>query len=617
MFQSFESQGDPTTGAERVRHLRDRLAANGLDGFLVPRSDEHQGEYVAPGSERLRWLTGFSGSAGVALILRERAHIFVDGRYTLQVRDQTDPSVFTIESLIETPPPAWIEKSLGKGARIGFDPRLHTISDAEALRKAAEKVGATLEALEKNPIDELWTDRPAPPLGLIEIQPLAYAGEPARDKLARLAAKLSEEGVAHAVLTDPSSVAWTFNIRGSDVAHAPLPLCFAILSAEGLPYLFVDDAKLGIEAKAYLTQLAELRPPSELDAELARLAAGGRKIGLDPALAAEHFRVFVEANGGAYVKLDDPARLPRATKNAAEISGTRAAHRRDGAAVTKMLAWLDRQQPGTIDEIAAVTKLEELRRATGEETQMPLREVSFDTIAGAGSNGAIMHYRVSRGTNRKLQAGELFLLDSGAQYQDGTTDITRTVAVGQPTEEMRERYTIVLKGMIGISMLRFPSGTRGADIDAVARMAHWKSGIDYAHGTGHGVGSFLSVHEGPQRISRTGTEKLQAGMIISNEPGYYREGAYGIRIENLVLVTPTEAIPGGDIAMHGFETLTLAPFERRLIDTEMLTREELMFLDAYNARVLSEIGPMVDGETLKWLEAATAPFSHDIKSDVS
>jgi Xaa-Pro aminopeptidase len=615
MFQSFESQGDPTTGPERVRQLREWLAAHGLDGFLVPRADEHQGEYVAPGSERLRWLSGFSGSAGVALILRERAHIFVDGRYTLQVRDQTDPSIFTIESLVETPPPAWIEKHLGKGARVGFDPRLHTISDAEALRKATEKAGATLVAVERNPIDELWTDRPAPPLGAIEIQPIAYAGELARDKLARLAAKLTEEGVAHAVLTDPSSVAWSFNIRGSDVLHAPLPLCFAILSAEGLPYLFVDEAKLGIEAKAYLTQLAELRPPSELDAELARLAAGSRRIGLDPALAAEHFRVFVEASGGTYVKLADPARLPRATKNAAEIAGTRAAHRRDGTAVTKMLAWLGRQQPGTIDEISAVTKLEELRRATGEETQMPLREVSFDTIAGAGPNGAIMHYRVSRGTNRKLEAGELFLLDSGAQYQDGTTDITRTVAVGEPTEEMRERYTIVLKGMIGISMLRFPSGTRGADIDAVARMAHWKAGVDYAHGTGHGVGSFLSVHEGPQRISRTGTEKLLAGMIISNEPGYYREGAYGIRIENLILVTPAEAIPGGDIAMHGFETLTLAPFDRRLINTELLTREELMFLDAYNARVLSEIGPMVDGETLKWLEAATAPFSHDLKSD--
>jgi Xaa-Pro aminopeptidase len=608
MFQSFETHGDPTAGRERVARLREWLAAHGLDGFLVPRADEHQGEYVAPGSERLRWLTGFAGSAGVALILRDRAPIFVDGRYTLQVRDQVDLSVFTPESLVETPPPAWIAGNVGKGARIGFDPWLHTIADARALREAADRAGATLVPVERNPIDELWTDRPARPLGRIEIQPLAYAGELARDKLARLAARLAEDGVAHAVLTDPSSVAWTFNIRGSDVPHAPLPLSFAILSAEGPHYLFVDRRKLDIEGRAYLTQLCDLHAPSDLDAELERLSAGGTRIGLDPALAAEHLRAKVEASGGTVVALADPARLPRATKNEAEIAGARAAHRRDGAAVTRMLAWLDRQQPGTVDEITAVTRLEAFRRATGEETQMPLRDVSFDTISGAGPNGAIIHYRVSTATNRRLAAGELFLLDSGAQYQDGTTDITRTVAIGTPSEEMRERYTIVLRGMVAISTLRFPPGTRGADIDAIARRRHWQAGIDYAHGTGHGIGSFLSVHEGPQRISRTGTEKLLPGMIISNEPGYYREGAYGIRIENLILVRPAEAIPGGDIAMQSFETLTLVPFDRRLIKTDMLTHEELDWLDTYNARVLSEIGPMVDGETLQWLEAATAPF---------
>ena len=611
MFQTFETSGDPSVGKERVGRLREWLAANNLDGFLVPRADEHQGEYVAARSERLRWLTGFSGSAGAAHILRDQAHIFVDGRYQLQVRDQVDPAIFTVENLVETPPSTWIGRNLGNGARIGFDPWLHTIAEAEALRKSATKVGAELVALDRNPIDELWSDRPAPPLGKVEIQPLALAGELALDKLARLAAKLAAEGVAHTVLTDPSSVAWVFNIRGSDVPHTPLPLSFTILSAEGPHLVFIDDRKLGIKAKAYLTQLCDLRDPAALDGELARLSAGGNKIGLDPLLAAEHLRTHVEASGGSYAALADPARLPRATKNAAEIAGTRAAHRRDGAAMTKMLAWLDRQKPGTLDEIVVVTQLEEFRRATGAETQMPLRDVSFDTISGAGPNGAIIHYRVSTVSNRKLEAGELFLLDSGAQYQDGTTDITRTVAVGEPTEEMRQRYTIVLKGMLNISMLRFPAGTRGCDIDAVARLAHWKAGLDYGHGTGHGVGSFLSVHEGPQRISKTGTEKLLAGMILSNEPGYYREGAYGIRIENLVLVTPTEAIPGGDVAMHGFETLTLAPFDRRLIDTALLTREELVFLDAYNKRVLDEIGPMVDGETLAWLEAATAPFSHD------
>jgi Xaa-Pro aminopeptidase len=610
MFQSFDSESDPSVGRERVGRLREWLEQEGLDGFLVPRSDQHQGEYVAPGSERLRWLTGFAGSAGVALILRERAHIFVDGRYTLQVRSQVDLSIFTVESLVETPPPAWIGKNLGKGARIGFDPWLHTIADAKALRAATEKVGATLVPVERNPIDRLWADRPAPPLAKIAIHPIEYAGELAKDRLARLAAGLAKEGAAHTVLTDTASVAWVFNIRGNDMPHTPVVLAFAVLSAEGPHLIFIDKRKLNIETEAYLTQLADIRPPSALDAEIARLAAGSARIALDPALAAEHLRAEVEASGGTAVELADPARLPRATKNQAEIAGTRAAHRRDGAAITKMLAWLDRQAPGSIDEITATTTLEEFRRQTGEETQMPLRDISFDTIAGAGPNGAIMHYRVSRGTNRRLEAGELFLLDSGAQYQDGTTDITRTVAVGQPTDEMRERYTIVLKGMLGLSMLRFPAGTRGADIDVVARLAHWKAGIDYAHGTGHGVGSYLSVHEGPQRIAKTGTERLLAGMILSNEPGYYREGGYGIRIENLILVTPAEQIAGGDLPMHGFETLTLAPFDRRLIDTALLTREELVWLDVYNARVLADIGPMVDGETLKWLEAATAPFSH-------
>ena len=612
MFQTFDSESDPSVGRERVARLREWLESQNLDGFLVPRSDHHQGEYVAPRSERLRWLTGFAGSAGVALILREQAHIFVDGRYQLQVRSEVDLSIFTIESLVETPPPAWIGKNLGKGARIGFDPWLHTIADAKALRAAAEKIGATLVPVDGNPIDQIWTDRPAPPLARIAIQPIEYAGELAKDKLARLAAALAKEGAAHAVLTDTASVAWAFNIRGNDVPHTPVALAFAVLSAEGPHLLFIDKRKLGIETEAYLTQLADLFPPSALDAEVARLAAGGARIALDPALAAEHLRALVEASGGTAVELADPARLPRATKNQTEIAGARAAHRRDGAAIARMLAWLDRQMPGSIDEITTVTQLEEFRRLTGEETQMPLRDVSFDTISGAGPNGAIIHYRVSRDSNRKLQAGELFLLDSGAQYQDGTTDITRTVAVGQPTDEMRQRYTIVLKGMIGLSMLRFPAGTRGADIDVVARLGLWKAGVDYAHGTGHGVGSYLSVHEGPQRIAKTGVERLLAGMILSNEPGYYREGAYGIRIENLILVTPAELVPGGDIPMHGFETLTLAPFDRRLIDTALLTREELVWLDAYNARVLAEIGPMVDGETLKWLEAATAPFSHHV-----
>lgn len=613
MFQTFDSAGDPAVGKPRVALLRQWLAENGLDGFLVPRADEHQGEYVADRSARLKWLTGFSGSAGVALILRERAFIFVDGRYTLQVRNEVDLSIFTIESLIDNPPASWIKDNLGKGARLGFDPWLHTIGEIKALKASAEQSGATLVALDKNPIDMIWEDQPEPPRAPVELQELNFAGELAKDKLARLAGAIQKDGATHAVLTDPSSIAWAFNIRGGDVPHTPLALGFAVLAADGKHQLFMDQRKFPRQVAAYLTQLADLHDPDEFEAAIVELAKDGARIALDPVLAADRLRMLAEDNGGTVVLAADPARIPRATKNQAEIAGSRAAHRRDGAAIAKLLCWLDRQKPGSLDEIAVVTKLEEMRRRTGEETQMPLRDVSFDTISGAGPNGAIMHYRVSRATSRKLESGELFLLDSGGQYQDGTTDITRTVPIGQPTEEMRERFTLVLKGMIGISTLRFPAGTRGSEIDAVARMALWKHGCDFAHGTGHGVGSYLAVHEGPQRIARTGTEKLLAGMMLSNEPGYYKEGAYGIRIENLILVTPAQPVEGGDIPMHGFETLTLAPIDKRLIRTDLLTRDELQWLDQYHAWVLAEIGPMVDGETLAWLEKATAPLPHDAK----
>ncbi len=431
MFQTFDTEGDKTLAKERVPQLREWLAANDLDGFIVPRADEHQGEYVAARSERLKWLTGFSGSAGVAIILANRAVIFVDGRYTLQVRDQVDLDIFAIESLVENPPPEWIKANLGKGARIGFDPWLHTTGDVRALTAAAEKSGATLVPLNANPIDALWHDQPKPPLAPVEIHPIAYAGELAKDKLARLAAAIAKEGATHAVLTDPSSIAWAFNIRGGDVPHTPLALGFAVLAAEGPHLLFMDKRKLPIKTEAYLTQLADLRAPGNLEAEIVALAKAGAKIALDPVLAAEKLKMLVIENGGAVITAADPARIPRATKNQAEIAGTRAAHRRDGAALAKLLCWLDAQAPGTLDEIAVVTRLEEARRQTGEETQMPLREVSFSTIAGAGSNGAIMHYRVSRESNRPLREGELFLLDSGAQYQDGTTDVTRTVPIGR------------------------------------------------------------------------------------------------------------------------------------------------------------------------------------------
>ncbi|MBX3596858.1 MAG: aminopeptidase P family protein [Rhizobiaceae bacterium] len=607
-YQAFEVTGEPSVGAPRVAMLRDWLARHDLDGFIVPRSDEHQGEYVAPCSERLRWITGFSGSAGVAIILRDKAVIFVDGRYTLQVRNQADMSLFDVESLIDNPPAKWVSANICKRARIGFDPWLHTISDAAALNKYAARAGAELVALAKNPIDEIWSDRPGQPLGAISIQPNELAGELARDKLARLSDAISKAGATHAILTDPSSIAWAFNIRGSDVPHTPLALGFAVIAAQGTHLLFMDKRKMGIEVEAYLTQLCELLPPSTLDTEVAALARSGARIALDPALAAEKLRMIVQDNGGEVVEAPDPARLPRATKNATELAGARSAHRRDGAAMVRFLCWLEAQRPGSIDEITAVSRLEEFRHRVGEETQQPLKDVAFETISGAGPNGAIIHYRVTRASNRTLGNGELFLLDSGAQYQDGTTDITRTVAIGAPSDEMCQRFTLVLKGLIAISRLRFPAGTRGCDLDSFARQALWLHGLDYAHGTGHGVGSYLAVHEGPQRLAKTGTEKLLAGMILSNEPGYYKEGHYGIRSENLIVVEAPSSVEGGDIDMHSFETLTLAPFDRRLIKADLLSSDELDWLNAYHARVLAEIGPMVDGEALKWLEAATAPI---------
>jgi Xaa-Pro aminopeptidase len=608
MFQSFDALTDPAQGVGRVARLRAHMAQAGLDGFLVPRADEHQGEYVPARAERLRWLTGFTGSAGVALVMAERALLFVDGRYTLQAAAQVDDATFAIESLIDTPPATWLAAHAGAGTAIGYDPWLHTVAEAQGLRAALEKAGGRLVAVEHNPLDAIWPDQPAAPAQPIEIQPPAFAGELAKDKIARLGADIAAAGADHAVLTDPSSLAWAFNIRGGDVPHTPLALGFAIIPAEGLPLLFLSRAKLTIETEAYLTQLATVLEPHELEARLAGLAAQGVRIGLDPALAADRLRLIVEEAGGTVVRLADPAGLPRAVKNAAELAGARAAHRRDGAAMVRFLHWLDAQAPGSIDEIAAVTALEGFRRAVGEETQMKLRDIAFDTISGAGPNGAIVHYRVTTQSNRALNAGELYLVDSGGQYQDGTTDITRTIAIGAPDEEMRARATLVLKGLIAVSTLRFPAGTRGCDIDVLARHALWQAGLDYAHGTGHGVGSFLSVHEGPQRIAKSGTQKLLPGMILSNEPGYYRTGHYGIRLENLIVVGEATPVPGGEIAMHGFETLTLAPFDRRLIRADLLTPAERAWLDAYHARVLEEIGPAVSGAVLDWLKAATAPL---------
>ena len=602
-FQSFDEGGDPAEGAARIAKLRAELTRRGLQGFVVPRADEHQSEYVPKNAERLAWLTGFTGSAGTAVILLETAALVVDGRYALQAPEQVDTAVITPVPLAETKVEAWIEANLPNGACLGYDPWLHTAAAVKKLEKAAANAGGSAVPVDMNPVDVIWIDRPLPPSAPVRAHPVELAGESSEDKLARIREKLGKDKVGALVVSDPHNLAWTFNIRGGDVAHTPLPLGYAVIPEGGRPTVFLDPAKVTNEAGAALGAVAEIAGPEALADALDRLAKDKAKIRIDSATGAVALVRRVEAAGGSADVGSDPIGLMKAVKNAAEIAGTRAAHARDGAAVTRFLAWLAQEAPsGRLSEIDAVEQLERFRAETGL-----LKDVSFPTIAGAGPNGAIVHYRVSRTTNRGLRPGELFLIDSGAQYEDGTTDITRTVAVGEPNAEMRDRFTRVLKGHIAIARAVFPKGTSGAQIDGFARLALWELGLDFDHGTGHGVGSYLSVHEGPQRISKLGGTALEPGMILSNEPGYYKAGAYGIRIENLVLVE-TRAIAGAEREMRGFETLTLAPFDRTLIDVPLLTREEIAWIDAYHARVRETLSPLVDDKTRAWLEAATRPI---------
>jgi Xaa-Pro aminopeptidase len=602
-LQTFDDSGERAASAGRLAALRAELKRSNLDGFIVPRADRHQNEYVPPSEERLVWLTGFSGSAGAAIVLPDRAVIFVDGRYLLQVRDQVDTSLFAVEHLVENPPDKWIEANLSKGARLGYDPWLHTADGAEKLAKAAAAAGATLVPADPNPIDAVWSDRPAPPLGPVTVHDLKFAGEPAAEKLARLQAEIAKLKADALVVSDPHNVAWTFNVRGSDVSHTPLPLAFATVPREGRASIYIDGRKLSNEVRDTLEALADVREPGAFEADLTALGAAKAAVRLDSATATDALSRLIGNAGGTITRAADPITLMKAVKNETEIAGARAAHTRDGAAVANFLAWFDREAPkGQLTEIDAVAALETFRRATGL-----LKELSFPTISGAGPNGAIVHYRVTRGTNRTISPGELFLVDSGAQYRDGTTDITRTIAVGTPTAEMRERFTRVLKGHIAIARAIFPDGTTGAQLDPFARQYLWGAGIDFDHGTGHGVGSYLSVHEGPARISRLGTAPLKRGMILSNEPGYYKTGAYGIRIENLVLVTKTE-VAGAEKEVNAFETLTFAPIDRRLVDPGLMTPDEIGWLDAYHARVAEKLLPLVAAETRPWLEAATRPL---------
>ncbi|HEY0568340.1 MAG TPA: aminopeptidase P family protein [Xanthobacteraceae bacterium] len=603
-FQTFEDRSDKSAAAQRVAALRAELTKRGLTAFVVPRADRHQNEYVPPSEERLEWLTGFNGSAGIALVLPERAVLFTDGRYLLQVRDQVDTTVFEIEHMVENPVHAWIEANLPAGSTLGYDPWLFTAEAAERLAKACESAGATLVAAEPDPIDAIWTDRPAAPLRPVVVHGLNYAGEAAQAKLARLREELAKARVDALVVSDPHALAWTFNIRGADVHHTPIALGFGIVPAAGRPALYFDGRKLDNAVRSSLEELADLREPADFTRDLQELGRRQAIVRLDQATAADALTRLITTSGGKPVRGLDPIAAIKAVKNATEIAGARTAQQRDGVAITRFLAWFDREAPsGRLTEIDAVAALESFRRDTGA-----LKDVSFPTIAGAGPNGAIVHYRVTRDSNRRIAPGDLFLIDSGAQYLDGTTDITRTLAVGAANAEMRERFTLVLKGHIAIARAVFPAGTSGSQLDPLARQYLWSAGLDFDHGTGHGVGSYLSVHEGPGRIAKLGMAPLLRGMILSNEPGYYKTGEYGIRIENLVLVVEGRPVAGAEKTLNAFQTLTLAPIERRLIERGLMTRNEIAWLDEYHARVADALSPLLDAETRIWLHAATRPL---------
>src|SRR5881398_109342 len=593
--------------ADRLAALREQLKAEKLDGFVVPLTDEHMSEYVGTYAQRLAWLTGFQGSAGSAVVLPEEAAIFVDGRYTLQVRQQVSATEWSYQSVPETSTTEWLKDHAPEGARIGYDPWLHTRDWVNKAKEALASRGAELVAVDRNPIDEIWKDRPEASKAHLVVQSDQHAGKSAAEKRTEIGDWLAKHHADAAVLSALDSIAWAFNIRGEDVTHTPVALAYSLVHADGTADLFVAGEKIGPEVRQHLGNGVRLHERYAFEGALSELK--GKTVVVDPERAVAAIFEALEKAGAKILPLRDPTILPKALKNPAEIAGQKAAQERDGAVISRFLHWIDEEAPkGGVDELKASDHLEALRRENPE-----LRDLSFDSISGAGPNGAIVHYRSSEKTNRKLEKGTLYLIDSGGQYVDGTTDITRTVPIGEPTAEMRDRFTRVLKGHIAIATAVFPSGTRGSQLDSFARRPLWEAGLDYAHGTGHGVGSFLSVHEGPQRIAKpsggqagTGHELLP-GMIVSDEPGYYKAGAYGIRIENLVLVERRE-IAGAEGEYFGFETLTFAPIDRRLIDVQMLEPEELIWLNCYHAHVLAKIAPALQGRDLEWLQAACVPI---------
>lgn len=596
MFQTFDVTARPEQGPPRLAQLRAELETEGLDGFLVPRADAHQGEYVSDHDARLAWLSGFTGSAGFCAALRDVAGVFIDGRYRTQVKAQV-AAAFTPVPWPEIQLADWLVEQLPQGGRVGYDPWLHTVAEIE--RSSAALDGTGIEMVRSdNLVDRIWSDQPPVPMQPVKPHPIEFAGETSASKCARLAADLRKAGHRAAAITLPDSIMWLLNIRGSDIPRNPVAHGFALLHDDGRVELFMASAKL----KDLGDHLGGAVTVAEPDAFLARLAELEGPVRLDKSTAPQR---LADVLGARAVFGAEPCALPKARKNAAEIKGAAEAHLRDGAAMVDLLCWLDAQAPGSVSEIDVVTRLEDCRRRDNA-----LRDISFDTIAGTGPNGAIMHYRVSEETNSRLEAGQMLVLDSGGQYLDGTTDITRTIGIGAVGDEERAAFTRVLQGMIAISRLRWPQGLAGQHIEAIGRQPLWLAGQDFNHGLGHGVGAYLSVHEGPQRLSRISDVPLEPGMILSNEPGYYREGAFGIRIENLIVVEPAPALPGGDSerAMLCWRTLTFAPIDRRLIVVDMLSADERAWIDAYHAEVAEKIGPRVGDSTRDWLLAATAPL---------
>jgi len=594
---------NPGASGERLQKLRKEMAAENVDGFIVPLNDEFHGEAAPAAAERLKWLTGFTGSAGVAAVLKDAAAIFVDGRYTLQVKNEVDVALFTPRHVSDEPMSAWLAENMSAGETLAVDPWLHTENNMSSLKKVTADMGVQLKSVSQNLIDRVWEDRPPTPLALVQPQKERFAGESSSSKRNRIAAKLAEKKIDAIIHTLPDVIAWLLNIRGADLPCTPFALGFAITHQDATVDLFMEEKKFTPSMREHLGNMVRLHSPTEFEQALQALQ--GKKVQIDPAVTSQHIVDQLTKAKALITRAEDICLLPKATKNAVEVEGTRRAHIRDGAAVAKFLHWLSVNGPtGKVDELSAEAGLRSFRES-GEN----FRDLSFNTISGAGPNGAIVHYRANEASNRLLEPGSLYLVDSGAQYLDGTTDITRTIAIGEPSAEMRHRFTLVLKGHIALATALFPKGTTGSQLDTLARAALWSAGLDYDHGTGHGVGSYLSVHEGPQRISKApSTVALVPGMIISNEPGYYKTGSYGIRIENLVTVREVPPPEGAERVTYGFETLTFAPIDKTLVEKSLLTDSEIAWLNSYHYEVREKLEPLIEGDVAEWLRLATAPL---------